>query len=113
MEAGLQPASHSGEEPSHLSLQRWMELYKIPGLSIAVFEKNALVWAKGYGVKQAGGPDPVTLDTLFQAASISKPVTALAALRYVEQSKWSLDANINDKLSRGSCRTTSTRRSRR
>ncbi len=98
VEANLAPITLPGEEPVRLSLQRWMELYKIPGLSVAVFDKNALVWAKGYGVTQAGGSEPVTVDTLFQAASISKPVTALAALRYVEQGKWSLDANINDKL---------------
>jgi CubicO group peptidase (beta-lactamase class C family) len=67
-------------------------------LSVAVFDKNTLVWAKTYGVTQAGGSDPVTLDTLFQAASISKPVTALAVLRHAEQRKWSLDANINDML---------------
>jgi CubicO group peptidase (beta-lactamase class C family) len=75
-----------------------MELYKVPGLSIAVFDKHALVWAKAYGVKQAGSQDPVTPDTLFQAASISKPVTALAALYHAEARKWSLDANINDSL---------------
>jgi CubicO group peptidase (beta-lactamase class C family) len=98
VEAGLAPATLPGEEPMKLSLQRWMELYKIPGLSIAVFEKNTLVWAKTYGVKQAGSAEPVTVDTLFQAASISKPVTALAALRYAEQGKWSLDANLNEKL---------------
>ncbi|RKG96459.1 tetratricopeptide repeat protein [Corallococcus sp. CA053C] len=98
VEAGLTPATIPGEEPRRMSLQRWMELYKIPGVSIAVFEKNALVWAKGYGVMQAGGTDPVTPDTLFQAASISKPVTALAAMHYVEAGKWSLDENINDKL---------------
>lgn len=98
VEAGLLPANLPGQEPLQLSLQRWMELYKIPGLSVAVFEKNTLVWAKSYGVKQSGGTEPVTIDTLFQAASISKPVTALAALRYVEQGKWSLDADINTKL---------------
>ncbi|WNG33824.1 serine hydrolase [Archangium violaceum] len=98
VEANLAPATLPGEEPVHLSLQRWMELYKIPGLSVAVFEKNELIWAKAYGVKQAGGSEPVTIDTLFQAASISKPVTALAALRYAEQGKWTLDANINEKL---------------
>jgi CubicO group peptidase (beta-lactamase class C family) len=98
VEAGLAPVPVPGEEPLRMSIQRWMELYKIPGMSVAVFDKHALVWAKSYGVKQAGGSDPVTVDTLFQAASISKPVTALAALRYVEQGKWSLDENINDKL---------------
>lgn len=98
VEAGLAPATVPGEEPRRLSLQQWMELYKIPGLSVAVFEKNAIVWAKAYGVKQAGGSEPVTVETLFQAASISKPVTALAAMRYVEQGRWSLDANLNDSL---------------
>ena len=99
IEAGLPPVSIPGEkEPLRLSLPKWMELYAVPGVSIAVFEKGALVWAKGYGVKQPGGTDPVTPDTLFQAASISKPVTALAALHSVEQGKWSLDANINDTL---------------
>ncbi|MCP3142957.1 beta-lactamase family protein [Pyxidicoccus xibeiensis] len=98
VEAGLAPATLPGEEPRHLSVQQWMELYGVPGLSVAVFEKHALVWAKTYGVKQAGGTEPVTIDTLFQSASISKPVTALAAMRYAEQGKWSLDADINDKL---------------
>jgi CubicO group peptidase (beta-lactamase class C family) len=98
VEAGLAPLHLPDEAPVHWSIPSWMELYKIPGLSIAVFDKNELVWAKSYGVKQAGGSEPVMLDTLFQAASISKPVTALAALRYVEQHQWSLDANINEKL---------------
>jgi len=98
VEAGLMPAALPGQEPLRLSLQQWMELYKIPGLSVAVFDKNTLLWAKTYGVTQAGGSEPVAVDTLFQAASISKPVTAMAALRYAEQGKWSLDANINEKL---------------
>jgi CubicO group peptidase (beta-lactamase class C family) len=98
VEANLAPATLPGQAPQRLSLKQWMELYKVPGLSVAVFDKNGIVWAKSYGVKQAGGSEPVTLDTLFQAASISKPVTAMAALRYAEQNKWSLDANINDQL---------------
>lgn len=98
VEAGLAPIALPGEAPRRLSLHQWMELYAVPGLSIAVFDKGALVWAKSYGVKQAGGIEPVTVDTLFQAASISKPVTALAAMRHAEKRKWSLDADINDAL---------------
>ncbi|XXF76294.1 serine hydrolase [Myxococcaceae bacterium GXIMD 01537] len=98
VEAGLAPLALEGEKPQHLPLQQWMALYRIPGLSIAVFDKHAIVWAKAYGVKEAGGSEPVTLETLFQAASISKPVTALAALHFVEKGKWSLDENINEKL---------------
>lgn len=85
-------------EPLRLTLQRWMELYKIPGVSVAVFDQQKLVWAKGYGVRQAGGSDLVTLETLFQAGSISKPVTAMAALHFVEKGRWSLDEPINDRL---------------
>jgi CubicO group peptidase (beta-lactamase class C family) len=85
-------------EPLRLSLHQWMERFKVPGLSIAVFDQHRLVWAKAYGVKEAGQPDPVTLDTLFQAGSISKPVTAMAALHFVEKGRWSLDEPINDRL---------------
>ncbi len=98
VEAGLAPLTVPGEAPIRLSIPQLMEMYKVPGLSIAVFDKHALVWAKGYGVTQAGGSEPVTVDTLFQAASISKAVTALATMRYVEQGKWSLDENINERL---------------
>ncbi|AKF87447.1 hypothetical protein MFUL124B02_43020 [Myxococcus fulvus 124B02] len=98
VEEGLALVLVPGEAPRHLTPTQWMELYKVPGLSIAVFEKGKLVWAKAYGVKQAGGTEPVTVDTLFQAASISKPVTALAALHHAEKNKWSLDENVNDKL---------------
>jgi CubicO group peptidase (beta-lactamase class C family) len=75
-----------------------METYQVPGLSIAVFAGHELAWAKAYGVKEPGSADAVTLDTLFQAASISKPVTALAALHFVEEGRWTLDENINDRL---------------
>ena len=37
----------------------------------------------------------MTLETLFQAGSISKPVAAMAALRYVEAGRWGLDEDIN------------------
>lgn len=49
-------------------------------------------------MKEMGQSDVVTLDTLFQAGSISKPVTAMAALHFVEAGRWSLDDPINDRL---------------
>jgi CubicO group peptidase (beta-lactamase class C family) len=87
-----------GEAPLRLTLRQLMEIYQVPGLSMAVFDGHALVWAKAYGVTQSGAADPVKLDTLFQAASISKPVTAMAALHFVEKGRWTLDENINDRL---------------
>ncbi len=70
----------------------------VPAVSIAVTRGGEIDWAEGYGVREAGGRDRVDEKTLFQAASISKPVTAAAALRMVEAGKLSLDENVNERL---------------
>ncbi len=70
---------------------------RVPGVSIAVIHDGAIEWARGFGVVELGGA-PVTAETLFQAASISKPVAAMAALHLVEQGKLSLDADVNQSL---------------
>ena len=75
-----------------------MKHYKVPGVSIAVINNYKIEWAKGYGVKEVGKEDVITLDTLFQAASISKPVAASAALHFVEEGVLDLDENVNNKL---------------
>lgn len=75
-----------------------MKHYKVPGVSIAVINNYKIEWAKGYGVKEVGKEDVVTSDTLFQAASISKPVAASAALHFVEEGVLDLDENVNNKL---------------
>lgn len=80
------------------SLAERISAYKVPGVSIAVIDNFKILWARGYGVKEAGGNELVTTETLFQAASISKPVAAVAALYYVEQGILGLDENINEKL---------------
>jgi CubicO group peptidase (beta-lactamase class C family) len=98
VESQVPPIVIEGEASIALTLEQWMKAFNVPGLSLAVFDRNELVWAKAYGVKQAGGSDPVALGTLFQAGSISKPVTAMAAPHFVEAGKWTLDQNINDTL---------------
>jgi CubicO group peptidase (beta-lactamase class C family) len=98
VESSIPPVEIANEAPIRLDLKGWMDTYRIPGLSVAVFDAFEIVWARSYGVKQAGSVEPVTIDTLFQAGSISKPVAAMAALHYVEAGKWTLDENINDKL---------------
>ena len=75
-----------------------MELYKCPGLSVAVIDNFKIAWAKGYGVTEAGTHTPVIVHTLFQAGSISKPVAATGTLSLVEHGKLSLDENVNLKL---------------
>jgi CubicO group peptidase (beta-lactamase class C family) len=70
----------------------------VPAVSIAVVRGGEIDWARDYGVREAGGSDRVDDKTLFQAASISKPVTAAAALRMVEAGELYLDEDVNKKL---------------
>ena len=58
------------------SITERMAQYKVPGVSVAVLHNGLFKWARGYGVAAAGGSSSVNEDTLFQAASISKSVTA-------------------------------------
>ncbi len=97
VEAGLPTLEVAGKSRK-FDVKGWMDVYNVPGISVAVFDDFHLVWAKTYGVKEAGKPQPVTLDTLFQAGSISKPVTAMAAMHFVEKKVLSLDADINTQL---------------
>lgn len=88
----------NGLTPEKTSIGERLKHYKVPGASVAVIAGGALEWARGYGVTSADGGKPVTADTLFQAASISKPVAAMVALRLVEQGRLSLDEDVNVKL---------------
>lgn len=71
---------------------------KTPGVSVAVVDRCKLAWARGYGVRSALDAAPVTPETRFQAASISKTLTAVAALRLVRQGKLALDRPVNAQL---------------
>ncbi len=89
------PADGKPVQPT--TLQMRMAALHVPGISIAVVHNGRIDWAKGYGVAWSGGP-AVTTSTLFQAASISKPVTALAVLHLVEAGKIGLDREANEYL---------------
>jgi CubicO group peptidase (beta-lactamase class C family) len=99
VEHGLSVATPTEESPvEKAELRQRMTFYKVPGLSIALIDREELAWAKGYGVVEAGCEEPVTADTIFQAASISKPLTAMIALHLVEDGLLDLDADVNDVL---------------
>jgi CubicO group peptidase (beta-lactamase class C family) len=72
-----------------------MKAYRVPGLSLAVINDYEIEWTEAYGIKDIGTSAPVGLGTLFQAASISKPVAAAAALSYVERGLLGLDEDVN------------------
>jgi len=73
------------------------KFYKVPGVSIAVIANGRVEWARGYGVVAANGRS-VDAETLFQAASISKPVASMVALHLVDDGKLVLDEDVNLKL---------------
>ncbi len=87
-----------GEDIGYLSLKERMSFYNVPGVSIAYIDKGRLQWSKGYGYISFDSTWNVDENTLFQAASISKPVAALMALKLVEEGKLDLDRNVNDYL---------------
>lgn len=94
----LKPSGKSSRPRKKMELSQRMEYYKVPGISIAIVDQGELAWAKGYGVMEAGKEREVAAETIFQAASISKPVTAMLALHLVEAGLLDLDADINDSL---------------
>lgn len=98
IEQGLRPSVVLASAPVATSkLADEMARLHVPGVSVAVIRNGRIAWARGFGVTRAGGP-AVDERTLFQAASISKPVTAMAALKLVEEGKLALDADINTVL---------------
>lgn len=87
-----------GQAISKTEMQNILDELDVPGFSIAVIDDFEIDWAQGYGVKNFETNKPVTESTLFQAASISKPVAALGALHLVEQGKLDLDTDIRNYL---------------
>jgi CubicO group peptidase (beta-lactamase class C family) len=72
-----------------------MEFYQVPGVSIAVIKDSEVLWSKTYGFADRDSKTPVRSNTLFQVASMSKPVSAYAALKEVELGKLASDADVN------------------
>src|SRR6266446_6991463 len=75
-----------------------MKERQIPGIALAVIQDGKILREQGYGFGDEAHKKLITPATLFQAASVSKPVAALGALRLVEQGRISLDEDINSKL---------------
>ena len=99
IENGLLPAvTIKGQPLKMMTISDRMKHYKVPGVSLAFFDHEQILWTRTYGFADVASKRPVTTETLFQAASISKPVSALAALRLVQEGKVSLDEDVNLKL---------------
>ncbi len=83
------PIANSASVESQI--RRAMRVAKIPGLSIAVVQGNGVAWDRSFGVRDVESRAPVTDSTVFEAASLGKPVFAYAVLRLASEGKIDLD----------------------
>lgn len=99
----LVPLALGAAPPADLDarVQRAMQAhpqFRPPGLALAIVEDGRVAWARGYGVKQAGGRAAVDAHTIFPIGSCSKAFTAAALALLVDQGRLSWDDKVADKL---------------
>lgn len=88
---------HPTEPPSVMmeaAVAEEMERLGIPGLSAALVVGGELQWTKGFGTADLENGVPAKAETVYRIASLSKPITAVAAMRLVEAGKLDLDAPV-------------------
>ena len=94
----LLPTQVRGRPPDRHALETRMRYHGVPAVSVAVIHRGEIEWARAWGLADPDTGAPATTETLFQAASMSKPVAALAALRLVERGALDLDEDIGPYL---------------
>lgn len=87
-----------GEDDGAVPLEEMLEARDVPGAQVVLIDDWKIVASRSYGLADVAGNRPVTNDTRFQAASISKPVAALAMLSMVEDGELDLDRPVNEQL---------------
>lgn len=80
------------------NLEKQMQKYNVAGLSMAVIHNYEVDWAKGYGITGSSESPQVSEQTVFQAASMSKFVNAVALMKLMEWKELNLDEDINNYL---------------
>ena len=93
---GAQPPTASPARVSDaVAVQALLKQFNVPGVSIAVIKDFKVTAAYAYGLADVDTAARVTPDTMFQAASISKPVAAMVSLKAVQDGRFGLDQDIN------------------
>ncbi|MEA1052573.1 serine hydrolase domain-containing protein, partial [Lamprobacter modestohalophilus] len=103
-----QPAPHQADsdvaarQRIHAAMPRLLEHYQVPGAAVALVQNGVPDWSHGYGLAIPARGIPVDPShTLFQAASISKSVTALTVLTLVQQGRIALDQALMPQVQDG------------
>jgi len=77
-------------------LPEWMRAFGVPGVAIAVVERGELAWHRAFGVADVESGAPVDADSVFECASLSKPVFAYLVLQLVDAGELQLDRALVD-----------------
>ncbi|MEJ2621534.1 MAG: serine hydrolase [Candidatus Thiodiazotropha sp.] len=85
-------------------IQRLLDEAFVPGLSVALVNREGVLWLEGFGQANSRTGREVTTDTLFRAGSLSKPVTALGVMQLVAQQRIDLDSPLSGQLDQFSIR---------
>lgn len=86
------------EDRLEATIPALMEQARVPGLSIALVRGGTTCWSRAFGHKDVGTMEAVGIDTVFQAASLSKPVFAYAVLQLAERGVIDLDTPLTTYL---------------
>jgi CubicO group peptidase (beta-lactamase class C family) len=86
------------QSPDTLSIPQLLERYRVPSVGVAVVHDYTVAWTKSWGVADAQSGESATEQTLYQAASITKPLSAMASLRAAQMGLFDLDQDINTVL---------------
>jgi CubicO group peptidase (beta-lactamase class C family) len=98
VETGLLTHNVVRGDDARLTIEERLRFYRVPAVSVAVIDRGRIDWARAWGTAEAGRASAADTTTLFQAASISKPVTAAGALQLVEDGVLTLDGDVNQWL---------------
>lgn len=79
-------------------IPKWMQEASVPGLTAAMIRNGKIVWSHHFGISNADTKKPVTDETIFEAASLSKIVTAYTAMKLIDAGKLNLDTPLNKYL---------------
>ncbi|HJY42540.1 MAG TPA: serine hydrolase domain-containing protein, partial [Steroidobacteraceae bacterium] len=93
------PAQHSPDTASlEREIPRLLRVSGIPGLSMAVVQNGRVVWAGAFGTLNDSAQTPLNPGTIFEAASLSKPVFAYLVLRLADRGEFDLDRPLYEML---------------
>ncbi len=76
------------------AVQSFMSTYSVPGVSIAITKQEKLVYLKSYGKMSSTDNTPVTNNSLFRLASVSKTITGIGIMKLLEANKLTLDSKV-------------------